>query len=73
MVKTSMRLPLLLVVMISCCPSGVKPIWPGVFRNCSGPVTGVSCRERVESSIGWNWPSVIRYPVIAPASWALTT
>jgi hypothetical protein len=35
MVKTSMRLPLRFAVMISCCPSGVKPIWPGGVQKLS--------------------------------------
>ncbi|MGH3832822.1 MAG: hypothetical protein ACRDRS_20685 [Pseudonocardiaceae bacterium] len=51
----------------------VKPIWAGLCKNCVGPVAGVSPRERVESAMGSSLPSVIRYPVMAPLAWPLST
>ena len=54
--KTSMSLPLPLVVTTSCRPSGVKPTWPGVWVN-SGVSAGLSPRERVEPGIGKSRPN----------------
>ena len=49
--NTSMSLPLALVVTIRCRPSGVKPIWPGVFRK-AGVSEGLSPSDLPLPGIG---------------------
>ena len=49
--NTSMSLPFALVVTTRWRPSGVKPIWPGVFRN-AGVRPGVRPSERLLPGMG---------------------
>ena len=63
--KTSIALPLALVVTISSRPSGVNPTWPGDVRK-NGGSEFARPSVRAESGIGCSPPSSIRNPCTVP-------